>query len=110
MKIKSAEFAIAATAPAHFLRDGRPEIVFAGRSNVGKSSLINRMLQRKKLARTSSSPGRTRMVNYFLVNDAFYFVDIPGYGYAKVGKAEREKWAEVIDQYLHHEVPRRSPL
>ncbi|MEM9405262.1 MAG: ribosome biogenesis GTP-binding protein YihA/YsxC [Acidobacteriota bacterium] len=107
MKIKSAEFAIAATAPAHFLRDGRPEIVFAGRSNVGKSSLINRMLQRKKLARTSSSPGRTRMVNYFLVNDAFYFVDIPGYGYAKVGKAEREKWAEVIDQYLRHEVPQR---
>lgn len=107
MKIKSADFAIAAAAPAHFLRDGRPEIVFAGRSNVGKSSLINRMLQRKKLARTSSSPGRTRMVNYFLVNDAFYFVDIPGYGYAKVGKAERERWAEFIDQYLHHEVPRR---
>ena len=108
MKINSADFAIAAAAPAHFIRDHRPEIVFAGRSNVGKSSLINQMLVRKKLARTSSSPGRTRMVNYFLINDSFYFVDLPGYGWAKVGRAERERWGKVIDQYLQHEVPRRQ--
>ncbi len=108
MKIKTAEFTIAAAGPKDFVRDGRPEVVFAGRSNVGKSSLINRMLGRKKLARTSSSPGRTRMVNYFKINDAFYFVDLPGYGYAKVGRSERERWAKVIDQYLQHEVPRRQ--
>ncbi len=85
------------------MTDGRPEILFVGRSNVGKSSLMNRMLGSKKLARVSSTPGRTRAVNYFLVDDSFYFVDLPGYGWAKAGKDERRQWAALIDRYLRSE-------
>lgn len=77
------------------------EIAFAGRSNVGKSSLINSLIQRKNLARTSSKPGKTRTVNFYNVDDAFRLVDLPGYGYASVSKAEKEKWAETIETYLH---------
>lgn len=77
-----------------------PEIAFAGKSNVGKSSLINKMVCRKSLARTSSEPGKTQTINYYRVNNAIYLVDLPGYGYAKVGKKEREKWGEMIDRYL----------
>lgn len=77
------------------------EIAFAGKSNVGKSSLINGLLNRKALARTSSQPGKTQTINFYRVNDAFYFVDLPGYGYAKVSVKEREKWGKMIERYLH---------
>lgn len=100
MKIHSAEHILSAMGPAQFRRDGRPEIAFVGRSNVGKSSLMNRLLARKNLARTSSRPGRTQAVNYFLVNDRFYFVDLPGYGYAKASRTDRERWARLMDLYF----------
>jgi GTP-binding protein len=87
------------------LRDGRPEVAFVGRSNVGKSSLLNRLLGRKGLARTSSTPGRTQAVNYFLVNRRFYFVDLPGYGYAKAGKEARREWAARVEGYFREAPP-----
>jgi GTP-binding protein len=105
VKIRSAEFIKSAVSASGFLDDGRPELVFAGRSNVGKSSLINKMLNRKGLAKTSGTPGRTRMINYFLINDRFYLVDLPGYGYAKASKTERQKWAEFIGEYLRQRAP-----
>jgi GTP-binding protein len=80
--------------------DSRPEIAFLGRSNVGKSSLINSLLQRKGLARTSNTPGRTQSINFFLINDAFYFADLPGYGFAKVSKAMRADWGTMAEEYL----------
>jgi GTP-binding protein len=100
LKISSAEYVRSAHGAGDFLRDGRPQVAFAGRSNVGKSSLLNRLLGRKALARTSSTPGRTRAVNYFLVNDRVWFVDLPGYGFAKAGKDERQRWAELVQGYL----------
>jgi GTP-binding protein len=100
VKVESAEFVKSARASGDFVRDGRPEIAFVGRSNVGKSSLLNRLLGRKGLARVSSTPGRTRLVNYFLVNRRFWFVDLPGYGYAKAGKDERREWAALADSYF----------
>lgn len=81
--------------------NNRPEIAFAGKSNVGKSSLINNMVCRKALARTSSEPGKTQTINYYNVNDAVYLVDLPGYGYAKVSKETQEKWGRMIENYLH---------
>ncbi|MEM7582950.1 MAG: ribosome biogenesis GTP-binding protein YihA/YsxC [Acidobacteriota bacterium] len=81
-----------------------PEIAFVGRSNVGKSSLMNRLLGRRGLARTSRSPGRTRLVNYFVVNRRFYFVDLPGYGYARASRGERQRWAELMDEYFQRGV------
>ena len=81
-------------------RDGRQQIAFAGRSNVGKSSLINRLLGRRDLARTSSRPGRTRSVNFFLIDESWYVVDLPGYGYARVSKSEREAWGRSVDRYF----------
>ena len=80
---------------------GRPEIAFAGKSNVGKSSLINGLLNRKALARTSSQPGKTQTINFYNVNDFMYLVDLPGYGYARVTPAEKEKWGKMIENYLH---------
>lgn len=80
---------------------GLPEIAFAGKSNVGKSSLINGLVNRKKLARTSASPGKTQTINFYNVENQLYFVDLPGYGYAKVSKSERERWAKMIEDYLH---------
>ncbi len=80
---------------------GLPEIAFAGKSNVGKSSLLNGLINRKKLARTSSQPGKTQTINFYNVEDVVYLVDLPGYGYAKVAKTERERWAKVIEGYLH---------
>lgn len=106
MRIQTAEFVRSATAPEHFLRDGMPAVAFVGRSNVGKSTVLNRLLARRKLARTSSTPGRTQAVNYFLVNRRFYFVDLPGYGYAKAAKEARKRWAKVVDRYLHLSRPR----
>lgn len=100
MKITSAEFVKSAFSYEHWIEDDRPEIAFLGRSNVGKSSLINSLLQRKGLARTSNTPGRTQSINYFLINDAFYFVDLPGYGYAKVSKSMRADWGVMAEEYL----------
>lgn len=100
MKVNQAELIISAVDPAQYPQDFQPEIALAGRSNVGKSSLINRLIQRKNLARTSSQPGKTQTLNFYGINEAFRFVDLPGYGYAKVSQTEREKWAEMIDTYL----------
>ena len=100
LKIQKAEFVLSAARADQFRRDGRPEVAFVGRSNVGKSSLMNRLLGRKGLARTSSKPGRTQMVNYFLVNEKFYFVDLPGFGFAKASRSDRERWAQLMDQYF----------
>lgn len=81
-------------------KDRRPQIAFAGRSNVGKSTLLNKLTGQKKLAKVSQTPGKTRSVNFFLINDKFYFVDLPGYGYAKVSKKEREDWGQLLESYL----------
>ena len=78
-----------------------PEIAFAGKSNVGKSSLINALMNRKSLARTSSQPGKTQTINFYNINEALYFVDLPGYGYAKVSQQEKEKWGKMVERYLH---------
>lgn len=82
-------------------QNNMPEIAFAGKSNVGKSSLINGLMNRKSLARTSSQPGKTQTINFYNINDALYFVDLPGYGYAKVSQQEKEKWGKLIERYLH---------
>ncbi len=100
VKIDTAEFMLSANRRDQFPRDQLPEIAFVGRSNVGKSSLMNRLLRRKGLARTSRSPGRTRAVNYFLINRRFYFVDLPGYGFARVPKAERRRWGSLMEAYF----------
>lgn len=100
MKVKSAEIVISAVKPEQYPEGGLPEFALAGRSNVGKSSFINKMLNRKSLARTSSKPGKTQTLNFFLINENFYFVDVPGYGYAKVSKTERAAWGKMIETYL----------
>ncbi len=100
MKVVSAEFIKSAFNETHWTADGLPEISFLGRSNVGKSSLLNSLLQRKGLARTSNTPGRTQSINFFLINEAFYFTDLPGYGYAKVSKTMRADWGKMAEQYL----------
>jgi len=100
MKITSATFVKSATSPEHYPRDGRPEIAFMGRSNVGKSSLINSLLGVRALARTSSTPGRTQLVNFFLINHAFHFVDLPGYGYARVPRDVKKLWGPMVEKYL----------
>ena len=100
MKITSAEFVKSAFERSHWTTDNLPEIAFLGRSNVGKSSLLNSLLSRKGLARTSNTPGRTQSINFFLINESFYFVDLPGYGYAKVSKTMREDWGVMAEEYL----------
>ena len=100
MKLSSAEFIKSAFREGDWPRDSRPEIAFMGRSNVGKSSLINSLLATKGLARTSSTPGRTQALNFFLVNDRFRFVDLPGFGYAKVPRTVRAGWGEMVTSYL----------
>ena len=102
MIIKNAEFKISAVSPKQYPSDGLPEIVLVGKSNVGKSSFINTMLNRKKLARTSSEPGKTRQINFYNVNDSFYFVDLPGYGFSKMSKVEQEKVGAFIEEYLQN--------
>jgi GTP-binding protein len=101
LKIETGRFIRSAVAEADFVADGSPQIAFVGRSNVGKSSLLNRLLGRRSLARISSTPGRTRAINYFSINASFYFVDLPGFGYAKVGKQIRRDWAKLMDSYFH---------
>lgn len=100
MKITDAKFAAAVSTPESMLKDDKAEIAFLGRSNVGKSSLINSLLKVKGLARTSSTPGRTQALNFFLINEEFYFVDFPGYGYAKTSKDKRVEWGKLGEKYL----------
>ncbi|WP_138415473.1 ribosome biogenesis GTP-binding protein YihA/YsxC [Aquibacillus sediminis] len=100
MKVTNAEIVISAVSQKQYPNDLLPEIALAGRSNVGKSSFINKMINRKSLARTSSKPGKTQTLNFYKINDVFYFVDVPGYGYAKVSKKEREKWGKMMEEYF----------
>ena len=102
MKIQSASFIATAVRASQYPSPELLEIAFAGRSNVGKSSLINQLLQRKRLVKTSATPGRTQCINFFLVNNAFYFVDLPGYGYAKVPASVQKRWGPMVEQYLQH--------
>jgi GTP-binding protein len=97
-----AEFVISAVSKRDFPQGGIPEVVFAGRSNVGKSSLINRLAGKAKLARTSATPGKTQSINFYRINNAFFFVDLPGFGYAKAGKFAIEQWKKLIDQYFEN--------
>jgi GTP-binding protein len=98
--VVQAEFVISAVSEKDFPREGIPEVVFAGRSNVGKSSLINRLAGNGKLARTSSTPGKTQSINFYRLNRSFFFVDLPGYGYAKTGKAAVQQWKKLIERYF----------
>ena len=100
MKIIKSDLHAIAVGPNQYPKDELPEIAFAGRSNVGKSSFINSMLNRSNLARTSGKPGKTRTLNFYIINDSFRFVDLPGYGYAQVSKTERDKWGKIIEEYL----------
>ena len=100
MKVTQATFVISAAHPEQFPQDGRPEVAFVGRSNVGKSSLLNALLQRKRMAKTSGTPGKTQTINFFDVNGTIYFTDLPGYGYAKVPKKVKEHWGRVMTAYL----------
>ena len=100
MEIKQSEFITSAVKPDQYPTDNRLEIAFVGRSNVGKSSLINSLTNRRKLVKVSRTPGKTRLVNFFLINNDFYFVDLPGYGYAKVSRVEKETWGKFIETYL----------
>lgn len=106
MKVKEARFVLSAVRQQDLVTDGRPQIAFAGRSNVGKSSLLNQLVGRKALARISSSPGKTRAVNYFEIDTEFYFVDLPGFGYAKAAKNERQAWARLMESYFRSTMPR----
>lgn len=100
MRIKQSEFIISAVKREQYPIDNRVEIAFVGRSNVGKSSIINALTNRRKLAKTSQTPGKTRLINFFLINNDFYLVDLPGYGYAKVSKKEQESWGRTIERYI----------
>lgn len=100
VNMNQAEFVRSAARPADFPRDMLPQVVFAGRSNVGKSSVINRLLNRKNLARVGAAPGKTTHINYFLIDKQFYLVDLPGYGYAKVSKQERDRWGKLIEAWF----------
>ncbi len=102
VRIETAEFVRASGSAAELIEDGAPQVAFAGRSNVGKSSLLNRLLGRK-LAHTSSTPGRTQTVNWFRIDRRYWFVDLPGYGFARTSREARERWAEVVDAYLRRE-------
>lgn len=100
MLIKNPKFQISAVSPAQYPKDGLPQVVLVGKSNVGKSSFINTLVNRKNLARTSSEPGKTRQINFYNMDNSFYFVDLPGYGYSKMSKQEQIKVGQFIEQYL----------
>ena len=100
MNVKNPKFEISAVSPKQYPNNGLPQVVLVGKSNVGKSSFINTMINRKALARTSSEPGKTRQINFYNIDDTFYFVDLPGYGYSKMSKQEQEKVGSFIEQYL----------
>lgn len=100
MKIRSSEITMSAVNKSQYPIDGIPEIAMVGRSNVGKSSTINTLLNRRNFARVSQTPGKTRTINFYLINKEFFFVDLPGYGYAKISKSEKEKWGAIMERYL----------
>ena len=100
INFNQAEFRLSAVKPQSFVRDGRPQVTFAGRSNVGKSSVINRLLNRKNFARVGATPGKTSQINYFLIDRKIYFTDLPGYGYAKVSQAEKDRWGKLMEAYF----------
>lgn len=100
MKVTSSDIVISAVKPEQYPKAPMPEFALAGRSNVGKSSFINKMINRKNLARTSSKPGKTQTLNFFIINNMLHFVDVPGYGYAKAPKTERDSWGKMIETYL----------
>ena len=100
INFNKADFILSATVPSQFLHDGLPQIAFAGRSNVGKSSVINRVVNRRNFARVGASPGKTTQINYFKIDGRLYLVDLPGYGYAKVSKAERDRWGRLMENYF----------
>lgn len=100
MKIRSAEITMSAVNKSQYPDEGIPEIALVGRSNVGKSSTVNTLLNRRNFARTSQTPGKTRTINFYLINQEFFFVDLPGYGYAKIAKSEKEKWGVIMERYL----------
>ena len=100
INLQNAEFILSAAAPKSFQRDGLPQVAFAGRSNVGKSSVINRLLNRKNFARVGAAPGKTIHITYFKIDNTFYLVDLPGYGYAKVSQAEKERWGRLMENYF----------
>jgi GTP-binding protein len=101
MIIKNVSLDIVCGVTSSLPKTGRPEVAFAGKSNVGKSSLINSLMNRKSLARTSAQPGKTQTINFYNINDTMYLVDLPGYGYAKVSESEKQKWGKMIERYLH---------
>ena len=103
MNLQKAEFVKSAVKPSAFIRDGKPNIVFAGKSNVGKSSVINKLLNRKNFARVGAQPGKTVHINYFLIDNTAYFTDLPGYGYAKVSKDERDRWGKLMEDFFAEE-------
>ena len=100
INFNKAEFILSATVPAQFVHDGLPQVAFAGRSNVGKSSVINRVVNRKNFARVGASPGKTTQINYFKIDGRLYLVDLPGYGYAKVNFNEKKRWADLMEGYF----------
>ena len=103
LNVNRAEFVRSAASPVQFIRSSVPAVVFAGKSNVGKSSVINRLLNRKNFARVGASPGKTVHVNYFLIDSRLYFVDLPGYGYAKVSQAEKDRWGKLMEDFFAQE-------
>ncbi len=103
MNFQNAEFIKSAASVKDLVRDGRPAIAFSGKSNVGKSSVINKLLNRKNFARVGAQPGKTVHINYFLIDKTAYFIDLPGYGYAKVSKSERDRWAALMEQFFAEE-------
>ena len=103
INFNKAEFILSATVPAQFVHDGLPQVAFAGRSNVGKSSVINRVVNRKNFARVGASPGKTTQINYFKIDGRLYLVDLPGYGYAKVSAQEKERWGKLMEAYFRAE-------
>jgi GTP-binding protein len=100
MKIRSSEITMSAVNKSQYPDEGIPEIALVGRSNVGKSSTVNTLLNRRNFARISQTPGKTRTINFYLINNEFFFTDLPGYGYAKIAKSEKEKWGQIMERYL----------
>ena len=103
INFNKAEFVLSAVKASTFIRDGKPQVTFAGRSNVGKSSVINRLLGRKNFARVGATPGKTNQINYFLIDGSVYITDLPGYGYAQVSKEERDRWGRLMESYFAEE-------
>ena len=103
INFNQAEFVRSAAEQSQFIYDGRPQVTFAGRSNVGKSSVINRLLNRKNFARVGATPGKTNQINYFRIDNKIYFTDLPGYGYAQVSQAERDRWGRLMENYFASE-------